>query len=277
MSMASSSVLKRNSGATGPKVSSRATAMSAVTSRSSVGSKKLPPSDLPPTITLAPFFTASSMCSWTLAMAALLISGPVVVPASVPSPTFSFFTASASLVAKASYTPSCTRRRLAQTHVCPALRYFDIMAPCTAASRSASSKTMNGALPPSSSPTFLMVGAHCAISTRPTSVEPVKVSARTMGFEVISAPISRETPVNTENTPAGKPARSPSSAMASAESGVSLAGFTTKAQPAASAGPALRVIMALGKFHGVMAATTPTGCLMTIIRPLGHGDGIVSP
>ncbi len=33
----------------------------------------------------------------------------------------------------------------------------------------------------------------------------------------------------------------------------------TKLQPAASAGPALRVIIADGKFHGVMAATTPTG------------------
>ena len=61
--------------------------------------------------------------------------------------------------------------------------------------------------------------------------------------------------------------------MANAESGVSLAGLQTKAQPAASAGPALRVIMALGKFHGVMAATTPTGCLMTTMRPLGQGDG----
>ena len=122
-----------------------------------------------------------------------------------------------------------------------------------------------------------MVGAHCAMSTRPTSVEPVKVSARTMGLDVISAPISRETPVRTENTPAGMPARSASSHSASAENGVSLAGLQTKAQPAASAGPALRVIMALGKFHGVMAATTPTGCLITTMRAAGQGDGMVSP
>ena len=38
-------------------------------------------------------------------------------------------------------------------------------------------------------------------------------------------------------------------------------------QPAASAGAALRVIMALGKFQGVIAAQTPTGCLNTI-QPL---------
>ena len=31
-----------------------------------------------------------------------------------------------------------------------------------------------------------MVGAHCAISSLPTSVEPVKVSLRTSGLEVSS-------------------------------------------------------------------------------------------
>ena len=41
------------------------------------------------------------------------------------------------------------------------------------------------------------------------------------------------------------------------------------AQPAAKAGPALRVIMAFGKFHGVIAATTPMGCLTDKIRLSG--------
>ena len=123
----------------------------------------------------------------------------------------------------------------------------------------------------------MIVGAHCAMSTRPTSVDPVKVRPRTIGFEVISAPISRAEPVMTENTPAGIPARSASSAIASADSGVSPAGLQTKAHPAASAGPALRVIIALGKFHGVIAATTPTGCLITTMREAVQGEGIVSP
>ena len=48
-------------------------------------------------------------------------------------------------------------------------------------------------------------------------------------------------------------------------------------QPTASAGPALRVIMAAGKFHGVMAATTPTGCLMTTMRASDLKVGMVSP
>ena len=34
-------------------------------------------------------------------------------------------------------------------------------------------------------------------------------------------------------------------------------------------GPAFRVIIASGKFHGVMQATTPIGCLMTTIRLSG--------
>src|SRR5690606_30061610 len=155
--------------------------------------------------------------------------------------------------------PSCTSRRLAQTQVWPLLRYLDAMAPVTAASRSASSNTMNGALPPSSSDIFFSVGAHCAMSFAPTSVEPVKLSLRTMGLAVSSPPMVGGSPVTTLNTPGGTPACSASTASASAEYGVSLAGFTTTVHPAARAGAHLRVIMAEGKFHGVMAAHTPTG------------------
>src|SRR5260370_14741482 len=79
--------------------------------------------------------------------------------------------------------------RLAHTQVWPALRYFEAIAPLTAASISASSKTMNGALPPNSSDIFFIVPAHCCISNLQTSVEPVKVSLRTIGFEVRSPPI----------------------------------------------------------------------------------------
>ena len=48
--------------------------------------------------------------------------------------------------------------------------------------------------------------------------------------------------------------------------GVSGAGLMTIGHPAASAGAAFRVIMAAGKFQGVMATVTPIGCLMTTIR-----------
>ena len=136
---------------------------------------------------------------------------------------------------------------------------------------------MNGALPPSSSDSFFTVVAHCAISSLPVSVEPVNDSFRTIGLLVSSAPISDAGPVMTLNTPLGTPARSASSASASAENGVCDAGFSTTAQPAAMAGPAFRVIIASGKFHGVMQATTPIGSLITTMRLSGWGAGMVSP
>src|SRR5919202_5028592 len=141
--------------------------------------------------------------------------------------------------------------RLAQTQVWPVLRYFDAIAPCTAASRSASSKTMKGALPPSSMEVFLIVGAHCASRIRPTSVLPVKVSLRTSGLPVSSLPVSPEGPVMTLHTPGGMPARSASTAIAGALNGVWLAGRITPVQPAAQPAPVLRVIIAAGEFQGV--------------------------
>src|SRR5260370_2706487 len=127
-------------------------------------------------------------------------------------------------------------RRFAQTQVWPVFLYLEARAPSTAASRSASSKTMKGALPPSSMEVFLTVFEHCSSSTLPTAVEPVNVTLRTIGLEVISPPIAAELPVRTLKTPLGIPARSPSSAIASAEYGVAVAGLQTPG-PAAP-GPA---------------------------------------
>src|SRR5262245_1032937 len=136
---------------------------------------------------------------------------------------------------------------------------------------------MNGALPPSSNDTFFIVVDDCAMRSLPTSVDPVNEIFRTVGFDVSSPPISAADPVTTLKTPAGMPARSPRYARASAENGVCDAGFATTVQPAARAGPTLRVIIAIGKFHGVMQPTTPTGCLITMMRLSRACDGIVSP
>ena len=101
---------------------------------------------------------------------------------------------------------------------------------------------------------------------RPTSVLPVKDRWRTTSLSHSTLPISMELSrrrVRTFSTPAGMPARCASSATASADSGVCSAGLMITGQPAASAGATLRVIIAIGKFHGVIAAHTPIGCLMT--------------
>ena len=157
------------------------------------------------------------------------------------------------------------------------LRNLDTIAPSTAASTWASSKTMNGALPPSSSPTFFTVPAAWRMSSLPTSVEPVKPMKRTAGCSHIALPIAGASPVRRLRTPAGMPARSASSPSASAVSGVSGAGLATTVQPTASAGATLRVIIAAGKFHGVIAATTPIGCLMTTMRESARKVGLTSP
>ncbi len=122
---------------------------------------------------------------------------------------------------------------------------------------------MKGALPPSSSATFFTVVAHWAISCLPTAVEPVKENFRTSGFDVNSSPTSRERVVviDVEHArPACRRAR-PVRPAPGPRAASRPAGLITKVQPAASAGATLRVIMALGKFHGVIAPTTPIGCL----------------
>ena len=70
------------------------------------------------------------------------------------------------------------------------LRILAIIAPATAASTSASSKTTNGALPPSSIETRWRWSADWRTRILPTSVEPVKLTLRSR-----SSPISAETTV----------------------------------------------------------------------------------
>ena len=108
-------------------------------------------------------------------------------------------------------------------------------------------------MPPSSIETLSTFSAACAISFLPTSVEPVKESFRSRGSPMIGFEISLEDePVTTFRTPSGRPHSVSSLPSASIESGVCWAGLTTIVQPAAIAGPILRVPIALGKFQGVM-------------------------
>ena len=98
-------------------------------------------------------------------------------------------------------------------------------------------------------------------------VEPVNESLRARGSRMsgsMTAPDERV--VTTLSTPSGRPASAMMPASASIDSGVSEAGLTTIVQPAATAGPILRVPMAIGKFHGVMSRDGPTGCCMVRMR-----------
>ena len=137
--------------------------------------------------------------------------------------------------------------RFAAVQASPRLRILARIAPSIALSRSASSKTRNGALPPSSIETRSTPWALCSISVRPTSVEPVKVNFRNRGSRIsgsITSPVVEV--VTMLSTPLGSPDSAKMSARRSIDNGVRLAGLTTIVQPAATAGPILRVPIANG-------------------------------
>src|ERR1700756_6064440 len=75
----------------------------------------------------------------------------------------------------------------------------------------------------------------------------------------------------TLTAPPGTPASSRIGIRASIVSGVSEAGLSTTVQPAASAGPILRVAIAAGKFHGVTSTATPAGLWWTRMRAPDDG------
>ena len=101
----------------------------------------------------------------------------------------------------------------------------------------------------------------------PTSVEPVNDTTRTRGScSIALTTLPEEREGTTLTTPAGTPASSRIGISASMVSGVSEAGLSTTVQPAASAGPILRVAIAAGKFHGVTSTAMPAGLWCTRMR-----------
>ena len=153
--------------------------------------------------------------------------------------------------------PATSSREPAQ-QTWPWLNQIASTTPSTALSRSASSNTMNGDLPPSSSDSFLPVPAVARRMMRPTSVEPVKAILSTSGCSTIAAPVS-PSPVTMLTTPGGRPASTQISANGSAVSGVNSAGFSTTVLPAASAGAIFQASISSGKFQGMICPQTPTG------------------
>ena len=61
------------------------------------------------------------------------------------------------------------------------------------------------------------------------------------------------------------------------ESGVSSAGLMTTVFPQISAGMIFHDGIAIGKFHGVIIPTTPSGSRTDIANLLGSSDGTVWP
>ena len=93
----------------------------------------------------------------------------------------------------------------------------------------------------------------------------------------MASPITEPLPGSTLTMPLGTPGlfadarqlRAPSAACTSA-------GFTTTALPAASAGASFCASLAIGEFHGVIAATTPIGSCTLIVTKWPREGVIVS-
>ena len=154
------------------------------------------------------------------------------------------------------------------------------IAPITASSKSASSKTIKGACPPSSIETLFTVPAVFDIKIFPTLVEPVKEIFLTFGFSHSSSPTFATSFSETDIkfiTPSGIPALLANSTNAVAVKGVLPAGFITTGHPEARAGATFLVIIAAGKFQGVIIPHTPTGCFIVIILLPCIVEGIVFP
>src|SRR5437899_8452639 len=114
-------------------------------------------------------------------------------------------------------------------------------------------------LPPISRWTFLNVGAAFSATVRPTSVEPVNDTTRTFSSTVSAVPTASPPPVTRLTTPRGTPASSRILTKLSAERGVRVAGLNTTVLPQTSADVIFQEGIAIGKFHGVITAQTPTG------------------
>ena len=132
-------------------------------------------------------------------------------------------------------------------------------------------------LPPISRWTFLKVGAARSATIRPTAVEPVNDTTRTSAAVVIALPTSSPPPVTRLTTPGGTPASSRILTKFTADSGVSVAGLNTTVLPQTSAGMIFQDGIAIGKFHGVMTAQTPSGWRTDIANLSRSSEGTVWP
>ena len=99
----------------------------------------------------------------------------------------------------------------------------------------------------------------------------MKTTFRTAGCVTNRSPTTEPLPGSTVNTPSGRPASRASSPSRIAVSGVSSAGLSSTVLPAASAGAKPQPAIGIGKFHGTITPTTPSGSLKVMSTPPGTG------
>src|SRR3984893_6355345 len=129
----------------------------------------------------------------------------------------------------------------------------------SARSRSASSNTITGFLPPGSKCTRFTLGAPFALIAAHAALSPPHRIALIAGCSVRALPASSPMPCTVLRTPSGTPACLTSFASRSAVTGDHSAALCTTVQPAASAGAIFQVDSMKGVFHGVITPTGPIG------------------
>ena len=116
----------------------------------------------------------------------------------------------------------------------------------SAASRSASAKTICGLLPPSSSVTGTAFLAAAVCTSVPVATEPVKEMWSTPGCADSAAPASSPRPGDDVQRAGRQPGLGAMRANASTVRQASSAGLSTQALPIASAAPTLRPTICIG-------------------------------
>ena len=117
----------------------------------------------------------------------------------------------------------------------------------------------------------LIWAAQPRMTCWPTSVDPVNTILRTSGWSTSRWPTTRPGPGRTWNTPSGSPAARASSPIRIAVSGVISAGLATTVLPAARAGARPQDRIGIGKFHGTISPTTPSGSANVTSSPPATG------
>ncbi len=145
----------------------------------------------------------------------------------------------------------------------PALRNLAATSWRATASTSASSNTITGEWPPSSSVRRLRPGAARRARPCPTATEPVKETLRITSEAMRCEDTKDGTPKTRLMTPSGAPASMKHATIFATEAGVSSGGLRMQEQPAASAPPSLRAARITGTFQGDMSRQGPTGSLRT--------------
>ena len=116
-----------------------------------------------------------------------------------------------------------------------------------------------------------------AATDGPTSCDPVKLTASTSGDAASAAPSSSPGPSPDSARPAAVRRAGRCPRASTATPGTSSAGLKTTQLPNASAGAIFHAGIASGKFHGVIAATTPSGSRVTSTSMPGRAESIFSP